>query len=368
MTSTKTTFVTSFYDLGKIEGNASRRQSEQYYTNAIEILKRNIDLIFIGEEADTVKVWNIRRSYGFAERTFCLSLPFEKLPFYEKIPELAEIINEKGISNYSNDVRFTPQYLSLIWSKLFFLKRSAEMNPFEATHFCWLDFGYFHMRNEYNYLAPGQVGDDCFTNINASWKLQEPNAHRFRICLLNDYVQQDILDAKTYYSKDNYLMAATIMGGDSTAIDTVWEKLKKQIALSMRIRIPAAEENIIGRISYFFPELFDFTVGYYSTSLQNFAEVTMFPEMAIKIGAKWRESEKRQESYDVLSKLAEGVMSGRLHSDISNEEIYKVFYELIICAYYVHYQSYCKYRDFFRTWLREKNLEISPHLEMNMSF
>ena len=183
-----------------------------------------------------------------------------------------------------------------------------------------------------------------------------------------------MLDAKVYYSKDNFQMAATVMGGDNVAIDTVWEKFKKQVTLVMKLGIPASEENIIGRISYFFPELFDFTVGFYSTSLQNFAEVVMFPENGADIGVKWRNAEKRQESYDILSKLAEGIISSRTRANAStcanldDENIYKVFYELIICAFYVHYPSYCKYRDFFRTWLHEKNWSVSPHLEMNLGF
>lgn len=364
---TKTCFVTCFYDLGKIENNSERRQSDKYYEYAEEVLKRPIDLIFVGEESDVTRVWSIRRKSGFADKTFCLTLPFDKLPFFEHIKKLTETINTNGIYGFMNDKRLTPHYIVLTWCKLYFLKKAAELNPFDASHYCWVDFGYFHMRDEYDFLKPGQVGDDCFLNINNSWKLQEPNPHRFRICVLKDYDEEMMIDARKYYSKDNYQVAATVMGGDKEAIERVWEKVQKQITLIMKLGIAAVEENVLGRISYFFPELFDFTHGYYSTSLQNFAEITKYPNDVSQLSIKWRNAEKREIAYDLLSKLAEGIMNGRADT-IENSDIFNIFYELIICAYYIHYPSYRKYCYFFRDWLLRNNIEISGLLNMNLSF
>ena len=309
---TSTTFVTSFYDLATIEGNSKRRSAEQYYEFAEEILKRPIDLVFIGEEKDTVRVWKLRKDYGFASRTFCLAIPFQSLPTFEHIPALTKIVNEKGVYGIKDDARLTAHYVALTWCKIFFLHHTRSMNPFSSSHFCWIDFGYFHMREQYDYLMPGRVLDGIFENINTSWKISEENqSSRFRICLLKDFVEEDIIDSKEYYAKDNFQMAATVMGGRGDSISPVWEKFQKQMSLVLRLGIASPEENIFGRIAFFFPELFDFTIGYYSISLQNFGQITMCPNDFYGLGVKYRKEEKKQEAFDILSKIAEGIMSGQ---------------------------------------------------------
>lgn len=369
---TSTTFVTSFYDLATIENNTRRRTAEKYYELAEEILKRPIDLVFIGEEKDTIRVWRLRRDAGFADRTFCLTIPFQSLPTYEHIPALQKIITEKGVYGIKDDARLTAHYVALTWCKLFFLHRASLGNPFDSSHFCWVDFGYFHMREQYDYLMPGKVLNSVFENINSSWQLSEENQNpRFRICLLKDFKEDEIIDAKEYYARDNFQMAATVMGGRVSSIEKVWEKFKKQMSLVLRLGIASPEENIIGRIAFFFPELFDFTLGYYSTSLQNFGEITMCTDDFHGLGIKYRKEEKKQEAFDILSKIAEAILSGQAvysgSADIKNI-VYQIFYELIICSFYVNYTSYCRYRDFFREWLNENNYPIEGLLKMNLSF
>lgn len=363
----KTCFITSFYDLATIENNSVRRNSTQYYEFAEEILKRPIDLFFIGEDVDVTRVWKLRKDAGLLERTFCLSMPFTSLPTYEYIPALKKIIDEKGVYGIKGDARLSANYVALTWSKLAFLQKAANLNPFESSHFCWIDFGYFHMREQFDYLMPGRITNDIFLNINNSWVHHGTLDNRFRICLLNDFTDDDIIDSKKYYSNDNFQMAATIMGGGKEVIEIIWEKFKKQIALTMRLGIATPEENIIGRIAYFFPELFDYTLGYYSTSLQNFAQITKFPENTYELGIKWRREEKKQFAFDVLSKIADGIMSGQ-GDIVSKNIVYEVFYELIICAFYVNYQAYCYYRDYYKEWLKVNNYEIKGLLEMNLSF
>lgn len=347
----------------------TRRSSDEYYKYANEILKRPIDLIFIGEELDVIKVWNIRKKLGLGDRTFCLNIPFSSLPNQEHLDKLKKLVEEKGVYGIKKDARLTAQYLFLTWCKPFFLKKASELNPFETTHFCWIDFGYFHMREEWEYLQPDKVSDDCFLRINDSWKLQGKHPDRFRICILKDFNEDAILDSRNYYEKDNFQMAATVMGGSALSIQRLNEKFYKQINLCMKIEIPTAEENIIGRISFFFPELFDFTHGFYSTSLQNFANITKFPNEVAQLGIKWRQAEKKQESFDILSKIAEGIMANLSDLDsMKNDEIYDIFNELIICAFYVDYPAYKRYAEYFCNWLNNNKICISSHLEMNLSF
>ena len=365
---TKTTFVTAFYNLA-VKENSNRRTSNKYYKYAHEILKRPVDLVFFGEEEDCSRVEEIRLEYGYEDQTKTFVLPFETLPMYENIPQFQKIISKNGIMGYKNNPKLTPNYLALILSKVWFLKKAAESNPYSATHFVWIDFGYFHMREDWDYLLPGRVLDSHFTNINSSWEVAGLAKDRFRICILKDFKEDTIIDAKSFYSVDNCQMAGSVLGGSEKAICAVWEKIQKQVKLSLGMNVTTAEENIIGRIAYFFPELFDFTHGYYSTSLVNFAKITTFPKNSIGLGLKWRTNEKLQQSYDILSKIAEEIISkADLSQTLNKDEIYSVFNELIICSYYTNYQYYKKYAQFFKNWLVTNNYPISDHLKMNLSF
>jgi hypothetical protein len=349
------TFVTGCYDIATLEKSTTRRTFEQYKTYGKEILRRPVQLIVMGDEKTISFAFDERRKHNLLEKTFFFHIPFETLPTYEYRERLEGMIPETGVNGYMNDKRFTPFYLICIWSKIYFLKKAFELNPFESTTFCWLDFGYYHLREEFSYV---NHPDHYFTEIQECPKI--------RMVAMNGYSKLYVQNALDYYKRDNYLITGQIFSVPGLLIDEFYSIFMKELEYSISIRLPTPEENLFGRIIYLYPNLFALSAGYYATSFSNFEYCREFAEKSISVGREYIHHGVHPHGYYILDNVYRGYSknSGLL----SENQVYEILYNLVIGSYYVSRSLYDMYVERAKEFLKASSIKPSDLFLQNLNY
>ena len=64
---------------------------------------------------------------------------------YQTYQRVANEVGELDLPNSRNPEKDTKEYLLLMNAKTEYMVRAIEKNPFESTHFAWIDFNIFHI-------------------------------------------------------------------------------------------------------------------------------------------------------------------------------------------------------------------------------
>jgi hypothetical protein len=78
-------------------------------------------------------------------------IKIEDLELYKIGYNNAELCNLPANRNHNKD---TKKYMFLILSKLEFLKKTIDVNPFDSNVFCWLDFSLPYVFKDLNNTLP----------------------------------------------------------------------------------------------------------------------------------------------------------------------------------------------------------------------
>lgn len=143
------TIVTMCYDIRKKEGNFDinnplNRGIEKYCNLAKEfILKLPFNLIIF---TDCQEVFDcVRQFKGYG--AIIIDEPFENTYYYKHYNKLQELQTKFTIEN-GNIKQETPMYIILNNNKFHFMEKAINANPFNSTHFIWMDFGINHIAKD----------------------------------------------------------------------------------------------------------------------------------------------------------------------------------------------------------------------------
>jgi hypothetical protein len=297
----KTTYVTGFIDLPRLEANASRRPLETYMRVCDGLLSLDIDLVYFGDPA-IGKLVEEKRA-GMSKKTCVIPIAYEDLPYHKYHDEIAAAIRFNGVMGMRDCRRFTTPYIVTILSKLPFLREVARRNPFGATHFCWIDFGYFHLKEGYPHSF-NCMDATLFEDIDRVWSRA---GDRFKIQVLLNPAEVWGQQLETLLQRDHNILAGGIMGGNQAAINWAADKQEAIVREALARGMVANEEMILTAVFLRFPERFDINGAYYATILQNFATVRTAPDRALMFISIFAEREGMESLVvDVCWKLLAG--------------------------------------------------------------
>jgi predicted GH43/DUF377 family glycosyl hydrolase len=133
----KLTIVTGLFDLGRHEANPQRQSAAFYLEHGREVLQLDRDMVVFLEPAllDAVSTMNVDLT-----RKRIIPCHFEDMPAYA-LRGLIEEARIKHPLHHANLDKDTALYGTFQRVKLQLLRRAADLNPFDATHFAWVDFG-----------------------------------------------------------------------------------------------------------------------------------------------------------------------------------------------------------------------------------
>lgn len=138
--------VTALYDIGRDQWQFFRRSFNEYLSYFSNVLGLNVNLIVYSDE--TVEKFVLDRRKDYQNKTKTYRIKFSELEYYQYRQHINDVIASSEFRE-SNDMldhpeAFSVEYLILMNNKISFLADAVRRNPFNSTHFFWIDAGYGH--------------------------------------------------------------------------------------------------------------------------------------------------------------------------------------------------------------------------------
>ncbi|XP_012940111.1 protein HtrL [Aplysia californica] len=142
------TVVTAMLDIGRGSWSNQRRSYNEYLLFMQRVLRLDVSMVvFVDPPGKPFIDW-MRR--GRENRTKIIITHIKELPYYKYRDRIAEIMDSEEYKRDNELLErrlcesYIPDYDILQLSKLHFVDRSIQENPFNTTYFMWMDGGYGH--------------------------------------------------------------------------------------------------------------------------------------------------------------------------------------------------------------------------------
>jgi hypothetical protein len=350
-----TTLVTFYFDLGKLENNPKRRSRNIYDDVSETLLKRNMNLFFIGSDQDIVDHVNrVREKYNLLNKTHCEVFDIQDSPYYKYLSELQNLYDGDGLCSYKGSLHWTPMYFVCIYTKMYALKMAIEKNVFDTQYFCWHDYGLAHVSH--------YINDVIFEET-----LNSFNDESVKILLLNPVSREWSKDRESFYKNDNYIVTAQFYGGSKDNMMRFINRFDEELIKSIEVGRPCNEENVMAMVVADYPNEFDVSCGYYSTAMKNVYIIRDSYDKVLPIISGLRTNGYDKLSYDISDKVFKGLKRGEIK--LSDIDIYNLYKETIITSYYV--KGVIKYREYvreFKEFCERVKIEIDEGTKGNLIY
>lgn len=247
------TIVTMFYDIRKNEKNVKNKN--KYIELAQQfILTLCYPIIFFIDDEDTEiyeYIYNARKSDELFKFTNIIKYNLKNTYFYKDLSRLEELQRKFCIKNGSL-TKDTSMYIILTNNKFFFMEKAIELNPFNSSHFIWMDFGINHVAKN--------------TEIIHDWILKVPDKIK-QLCI-NPYIES--IEPKIYFENIWHNCAAGLFSGSKENLlkyVALFKQKTEQIYNEEWYQLEEAVMTIIQREN---PDLFDFYYGDYEGIISNY--------------------------------------------------------------------------------------------------
>lgn len=142
------TIVTAFYNIRALENGSPKdnRQMDQYLQIAENFMMQlPYPIMFFIDPDDSILYEFITQTrQKYMNKTFIYQERFQDTYFYKDVDRIRELQQQYRI--YNGDLKHeTPLYVVLNNNKFHFIERAIESNPFQSSHFIWMDLGINHV-------------------------------------------------------------------------------------------------------------------------------------------------------------------------------------------------------------------------------
>jgi hypothetical protein len=252
------TLVTAYYNLtNRPDSNTSCRPDEHYFSFCKGTLSLPYNLVVFCEEVHYKPILDIRKSYGLDSRTVIYTKPldtFQYSSYYQTI-----VNNRKG--KVLLDPRNTASYLILMMAKYTGIKIVISNNPFESTHFAWINF------------CMERIGQKNITSLPRALSI---NREKFSTCYI-DYIPPELIkDIPNYYTINGYhgvrcSMCSGFFTGNKHYMWEVCSLIEKKFVETVEAGYGHADEQLFSAVYFDNPNLFEFYFGDYQQMITNYA-------------------------------------------------------------------------------------------------
>ena len=251
------TIVTMIYDIRKLENDTIEHNRK--VNNYIELAKNFLlklpypIVVFIDNDEKEIydALYKIRADNFLLHLTYIYKLDFKETYFYKDLSKIEELQQKFCIRN--GDLNHeTPLYVILNNNKFCFMERTIELNPFNSSHFIWMDFGINHVARDTDFIH--------------EWINKVPDKIK-QLCI-NPYIEN--IEPKTYFQNIYHNCAGGLFSGSKENMLTYIELFKQkteQIYSEDWYQIDEAVMTMVQRENY---ELFDFFYGDYEGIISNY--------------------------------------------------------------------------------------------------
>jgi Bacterial protein of unknown function (HtrL_YibB) len=324
------TFVTAFYDLSKYESRPVGKNKEDYFKHAELLFKLDKYIIFFVEDVENFdKIMYERNKHNRLNKTIVIIRPLNKLRFMDIYDDINSYLKENTPINKTP--KETTLYAIITWNKMYFIEEIIKKNPFETSHFGWIDFGIYHVTKNY---MPENI-DFCLIPISDKIRILE------RVAIS----KKEVDDLRIYGKKIRSDIAAGLwVGGKNILIDFI-TLFKNYLYYFLSEKLVVQEEGIFALINYRNPTLFDLYYGDYSSLFINYDKIRKYHYMILYNILYCNSNNMSQHALH----LCEYVLFN-LYNQLPDEQKFTLLDSLFVSSFYANKE---KAYNYVLIWIKE---------------
>lgn len=261
------TLVVAYYNLTtRSDSNSEVRTFSHYISHSRNTLSLNQNMIIFCDSDSYSDIYRIRSEYGLLDKTVFKVIPLDDYPlsiYYEKIRKT------RAEKNYNFDPRNNPSYLILMAAKYTAMKLAILLNPFNSTHFAWVN------------ICMSRMGLRNIEYLNRSLRI---NRDKFSTCYIDYLPPQLVKNKREYYSRGGRCtMCSGFFTGSKLYMYQVCGLFEQKFIETVEEGYGHADEQLYSAVYFDHPELFSFYYGDYYQMITNYGGVYEFPESIFNI-------------------------------------------------------------------------------------
>lgn len=241
------TIVTAFFDLTR-RNLSEQRGFDTFKPHIEKLLSIDAQFVIYTEMEYIKEISNMVKH----DKAMIIPLRYEDLEYYPYLGKIQAYHQVNPIRNLPD--KFTPHHIIIEWSKLSLVKQAIKLNPYNSTHFGWVDIGIHHVG------MPKQLQDltTCTTD-------------QVKMLMMRDFTIQELLHPNYFEYRRGEVAGGLAIGSKEnmlwfyeTCNTIIQECLSKN-------RAPAEEAIYACAISRDFTR-FTFYYGDYVDIVENYAK------------------------------------------------------------------------------------------------
>ena len=286
-TMTGPTIVTMFYNIRDKEKNLSDTPLNHSVNRYIEFAKKFMltlpyNLLIFTDDDELIKyLTNIRNDNKNASKTFICKKKFEDTYYYKHLDVLGDLQQRFNIINGHLEHE-TPMYVILNNNKFDFIESAIRLNPFNSSHFIWMDFGINHVAQNTEYIhewisrVPDKIKQLCINPFTEN----VPNKEHFK------FIYHNMAGGLFSGSAENLLKYCNL-----------FKQKTEEIYSDNWYQIDEAVMTMVQREN---PHLFDLYYGDYPGIISNYSSPIHNIELILNGSQKYIKFNKTKEAHIIL--------------------------------------------------------------------
>jgi len=249
------TIVTSFYNIRALENGSPKdnRQMDQYLSIAEQFMMTLPYplMIFIDPDDHILYEFITEKRQKYASQTFICQERLSDTYFYKDLDRIRELQQQYPI--YNGDLKHeTPLYVVLNNNKFHFIERTIESNPFQSSHFIWMDLGINHVARN--------------TERIHEWILRVPDKIK-QLCI-NPFVEHG--ENSHIFHNIYHHMAGGLFSGNAQYLKQYADAFKAKTAQIYSEGWWQVDEAVMTMVQRENPDIFDLFYGDYIGIISNY--------------------------------------------------------------------------------------------------
>jgi len=259
------TLVTAYFNLTKCSDASeeiNKRDQNYYLSHALSTLSLPYNLVIYCDKDSLPFIKKIRPIY-LENKTHYVVREFDEFRFEKGNNLLNEkfgdyrnmIINNRKNNPYHFDNRNTASYYLFCMSRYIMLKEMTKINPFNSTHFCWINFCIERMG---------------FKNLVRLPEGLAVNREKFSTCYI-DYIPESLINNKSEYFKwGRCSMCSGFFTGNKEYMYKVCDLIENKFLKYLGLGYGHADEQLFSPVYFENPNLFEHYYGDYQQMITNY--------------------------------------------------------------------------------------------------
>ena len=252
----KTTLITCLFNCHE---GSSFDAKNYYYKKSLRTMAIEQPMIIFCDKDNEDYFRDIRRALKLEHLTKVIVMDLKEFYIYK----LRDQIDKR--QRHGDGSKTTNPNIYVVWlSKFEMLLRSIDLNPFNSTHFAWIDVNMLTktFNNSLNY-----IDDSVYDKINKICK--EPK-DKLSIQILNYWHPDWYLDLSSFFSRYQWIVSAAFFTVESKLGKELLPKFTQKAEDLINKGFCQGEESIFAFVIDENEDSFNFSVGDYEDTINNY--------------------------------------------------------------------------------------------------